>query len=272
MIKRLLLILTFVNLHFFSFATESENIPEGRFSPTWDTTQFPVSIGFGEHLNESVSPVTNWAYSFPVTVMSTEKYYKLGVYYDYFVVTPTILESFINNQAAGSDEIADVTYNYRVRNENVIGFKFRIPSDYISDRLSLYLGPYSNLDWRIEYFPEISNIMLQPYINVNLGGALSAMYAIDSAFKFGLNLESSIVGFDTGRRGYNGDYLSDINLVHWGNYLDLDVELFYELTFSSSESLKFFYCHQVQSLHGGEHKTIQGENYIGIVYSRRLTK
>lgn len=272
MSKRLVLIFLFVNLSVISFAISP--FPMGdpneiKFSGITDYNQ--LTIGGGESKNEAISPNLFHTLSIELDFVNSEIERKNGILFYEVSLTPTIMAPSV--ATAGNIlplPIPTGAYNYKFRNEYIVGYRFFISGLKMPQSLDLSIGPYLKFDWMMEYYPDIDNIGVQTFLFLNLGSSIDLKYTINKFYKVGLNVSAFLIGMDMGRKTYNKILDPSIELSTYSNYMDLDIKAYYIEELSRSEFIKLEIVHTMQSIHGDYYPVISGENRFTISYNRRL--
>ncbi len=220
-----------------------------------------LSIVLGEHQNLAISPNVYNQYGIIMNHIN-ESEFKLGTLVFQIGITPYLL--FPEVQAPGGGIM------FKFKNSDSVKFRFNLPSPI--EKLSIDAGPYLQFDLMAEYFPEIDNVGFQSFLTFTFGGVGQAVYSLTDTINLGLNFSTFLFGMDFGRNGYNKDFLADLGLSHFGNYMDLKISLFGSIDISRTESIRLEYLHSVNSFYGEVHSVISGENHIGIYYCRKMVR
>lgn len=227
---------------------------------TGEVSSYSVLFSSGKHQNTAISPNVFSSY---------------GIYQKSSKISQ--LEKFgsivFNNQSYMAVLIPDnVTsgFNYYTRINPSILYPLTIPID--SRKFMLTVSPYVRADVMFGIYPEIVNISIQSFFSLNCGANITGIYQLTDEIRLGSEFSSFLIGMDTGRDGYNKEYIPDIVFSHFGNYLDLQLDLFCEFDVSRLKSVRIEYSHAANSYYGGTYSVISGDNRLGISFVQKLVR
>ncbi len=223
-------------------------------------------ILFGEHQNTAISPNVFNTIGIGQDIGNLEPVKKIGTmelrsYYTVKLLVPA---------SAFPDAQEPLTIDFFLRGGFNVQYPITVPVG--PDRFDLKISPYLRAEAILGLFPQIYNISVQSFFTLNSGAEVAAQYSLTDEIRLGADISTFLIGMDTGRDGYNKDYIPDIVFSHPGNYIDLNLELFGEFDFSRTESLRIGYAHNVNSYYGGTYSMISGDHRIGVSVLRKLIR
>lgn len=233
----------------------------GVVSYTGVTNVTNYMIGYGEYQNLAISPNYFISYTF-VSEAFSHREFKTGIFRNQLDTRISFLEPSVKNP------IDDITSNMMMRLNYSLEYGFNIPLSVVE--LKLNVGPYVKLSGVMGLYNQIDNIMVQSYFNLNMGASIRAYYKIANIVRIGMDYTSFLIGVDYGRNGYNKDFIPDLTLINWGNYLDMKFLIYLEVDLSRVESIALGYSHGAFSVFDDINTIVSGENRIGISYSRKF--
>ncbi|MBN2616680.1 MAG: hypothetical protein JXR64_00060 [Spirochaetales bacterium] len=221
------------------------------------------SFVWGKHQNLSISP--NYFDSYGFRVFTSEKReFNPGIFFH----NSDLLFNFL--MPSVSNPTDDLTTNIKYKLDFNIGYLFKIKLPI--EKLSLYAGPYSNTGFLLGSYSQIENILIQSFFYSNIGVEGSVEYDLMKTIRFGVDYNTSIIGLDLGRNGYNKDFTSDINLSTFNNFLNMKLSVYTEYDLSRTESIRLFYTHSAFSEFDDNNTIISGEHSIGLGLNTKLVR
>jgi len=234
-----------------------------------DTGKLNVSANLftiGEHLNTAISPNVFQSYGI---IEESSQILPLKNGDTFLWQIRSAVSLLVPSVPDAAYDISNINvWNFVLRESMNVQYAIKIPA--LINGLSLRIAPYLQGDIMGGFYPQITNIGIQTFLSLNLGVKAYCQYQITDSFRAGADFSSFLIGMDTGRNGYNKDYLGDLNFSHPGNYLDLSLALYGELDISHTTSLRIGYSHAATSWFGGENKVIDGEHQLGITFNTKV--
>jgi len=245
---------------FYLSDTERELYETGELN----SDKFMVTLG--EHQNTAISPNVFNSLGFCQSSSQLVPVENFGtLVFEGRAVTAVLIP------AAAPFSLADLfSQNYYLRGSFNLQYPISIPVG--SEDFKFAVSPYIQFDTMVGIYPQIVNIAVQSFFSLNCGADLAGTYRLSDEIRIGADFSTFLIGVDTGRSGYNKDYIPDFVFSHFGYYLELNLELFCEFDISRTESLRFEYSHGMNSYYGGVYSVISGEHRFGISYIQKLVR